>query len=151
MSLRVALNRALVFAFGLLPLVCVAATEYRAVAEEPAVMYDAPSVRARQMWVVSPHYPLEVVVALEDWVKVRDVAGDLAWIEKKFLSNKRTVMVTAPSAEVRSEPSAAAPLVFEAQKGVVLEWLEGGAPGWVRVRHADGQTGFVPVGQVWGS
>lgn len=134
-----------------LPMVCAAAAEYASVGEHPAVMYDAPSVRARQVWVVSPLYPLEVVVALEGWVKARDAAGDLAWIEKKFLSSRRTLIVTAPSADVRSEPKATAPLVFQAGKGVILERLEGGAAGWVRVRHAEGQTGFVAVSQVWGS
>lgn len=128
----------------------VLATEYRAVGAEPAVLYDAPSLQARPLYVASPGYPLEVVVALEHWVKVRDVAGDLAWVEKRALAERPTVIVTAPRAVVRRQPDPGAPLVFEADKGVVLERLEGTVPGWVQVRHRDGQTGFVPVGQVWG-
>jgi hypothetical protein len=33
---------------------------------------------------------------------------------------------------------------------VVLDLVEPGASGWVRVRHADGSSGFVRIGQVWG-
>lgn len=126
------------------------ATEYRAVGADPAVLYDAPSLQARPLYVASPGYPLEVVVALEHWVKVRDVAGDLAWVEKRALADQPTVIVTAPRAVVRRQPDPGAPLVFEAEKGVVLERLEGAVPGWIQVRHRDGQVGFVPVGQVWG-
>ncbi len=128
----------------------VLASEYRAVGAEPAILYDAPSLQARPLYVASPGYPLEVVVSLEHWLKVRDVMGDLAWVEKRALADRPTVIVTAPRAVVRRQPDPGAPLVFEAEKGVVLERLDGAAPGWVQVRHRDGQTGFVPVGQVWG-
>jgi uncharacterized protein YgiM (DUF1202 family) len=32
-----------------------------------------------------------------------------------------------------------------------LEWLETSVNGWVKVRHRDGQTGYVKITQVWGS
>ena len=128
-----------------------AAAEYRSVGDEPALLYDSPSREGRPLYVASPGYPLEVVVTLEHWVKVRDVAGDLAWIEKRSLSDRRTVIVTAPLAAVRRQPEAGALLVFEAKKGVRLERLDGDVPGWVQVRHRDGQTGFVQASQVWGA
>ena len=43
-----------------------------------------------------------------------------------------------------------AALVFEADKGVWLELVEAVPGGWAKVRHADGQTGFVRANQVWG-
>ena len=33
---------------------------------------------------------------------------------------------------------------------VVLELVEPGPAGWARVRHRDGQQGFVKATQVWG-
>jgi flagellar basal body rod protein FlgF len=33
----------------------------------------------------------------------------------------------------------------------VMEWLEPAMNGWVKVRHRDGQTGYVRTHQVWGS
>jgi SH3-like domain-containing protein len=126
------------------------AVDFRSVQEDAAVLYDAPSRAARPLFVVSRNYPLEVIVNLEAWVKVRDHAGALTWIEKKALSEKRMLLVTAPAAEARAKPEDGAPLAFSAAQNVALELLEMAPGGWVRVRHADGATGYVRVSQVWG-
>ena len=126
------------------------AGEYRSIGENATPMYDAPSVKANKLFVASIFYPVEVIVQVDNWTKVRDVAGDLAWVEKKTLSDTRTVMVTAPLADVRLKPDDGAPLVFQARRGVALEVVELGVGPWVKVRHSDGQTGFVRANQVWG-
>src|SRR4029079_9230962 len=61
------------------------AAEFRSVQDSAAVLYDAPSRQATPLFVVSRSYPLEVIVNLEAWVKVRDHAGALTWVEKKSL------------------------------------------------------------------
>lgn len=127
-----------------------AAGEYRSVADPVAVLYDAPSLKARKIYIVNQGYPMEVVVTVEGWVKVRDASGDLAWIESRQLSEKRTVIVKSRIAQVRQAADDNALVVFRAEQGVVLEFLEIGSAGWLRVRHRDGQTGFVSVTQVWG-
>lgn len=126
------------------------AAEYRSVQENAAVLYDAPSRAATPLFVVQRNYPLEVIVNLEAWVKVRDHAGALTWIEKKLLADKRTVLVTGASAEVRLRPEDAAPAVFAAGQNVTLDLVETAGNGWLRVRHADGATGYVRAAQVWG-
>lgn len=126
------------------------ALEFRSVAEPGAVMFDAPSQKARPLFLVARGTPVEVVVSLEGWTKVRDAAGDIAWMEKKSLAEKRMLIVTARSAEVRTQAEAAAALAFEAEKDVLLELVEAGPPGWARVRHRDGLSGFVRANQVWG-
>lgn len=125
------------------------ALDFRSIAEA-AVLYDAPSRQAKRVYVMARQTPVEVVVTVEGWTKVRDAAGDIAWIEKRLVSEQRTLIVTAARAEVRSQPEEKAPLAFEADKEVVLELLEASPPGWAKVRHRDGQTGFVRVTQVWG-
>ncbi len=118
---------------------------------EPAVMYDAPSQKAKPLFVIARYTPVEVVVALEGWIKVRDAGGGMAWIEKRLLNDQRTLQVTAPRAQVRTAPEPNAALVFEAEKDVVLELVEPlPLAGWAKVRHRDGQTGYVRVTQVWG-
>lgn len=124
--------------------------DYQSISE-PAVMYDGPSHKATPVYVVARATPVEVVVTLDSWIKVRDAAGDMAWVEKRALAAKRTVIVTAPRAEVRAAPESGAALVFEAEKDVVLDLIEPSAAGWLSVRHRDGQSGFVRVNQVWGS
>lgn len=126
------------------------ALDYRSLAE-PSPMYDAPSQKAVPLFVIARHTPVEVVVALEGWCKVRDAGGSLAWVEKRLLSERRTLLVIAPRAQVRSEPAAKGSLVFEAEKDVLLELVEPvPVAGWAKVRHRDGQAGYVRVDQVWG-
>ena len=126
------------------------AVEFRSVQDPTAVLYDAPSRQATPLFVVSRSYPLEVIVHLEAWVKVRDHAGALTWIEKKALSDKRMLLVTAPVAEARQRPEDSAPAVFVAVQNVALELLETAPNGWLRVRHSDGATGFLRAAAVWG-
>jgi len=125
------------------------ALDYRSVVEA-AAMYDAPSAKSNPLFVVRPGTPVELVVSLEGWSKVRDSRGDLAWIEKKHLGEQRSVIVRADRAQVRAAADDKAALVFEAERDVVLELVEAVPGGWVKVRHRDGQSGFLKAPQVWG-
>ncbi len=134
-------------AFAALP---AAALDYRAVEASAAVLYDTPSQKGKKLYIVRQHTPLEVVVRLDGWSKVRDAEGTLAWIEAKALSDRRYVVVTASRAEIRKTAAAEAPLAFEAEKWVALELLEAPTAGWVKVKHTDGTIGYVKSMQVWG-
>lgn len=126
-----------------------AALDYRSLAE-PTVMYDAPSIKAKPLYVIARATPVEVVVALDGWLKVRDASGSLAWVEERVVTDQRTVLVSVARAQIRSQPQADAPIVFEAEKNVVLTLLELAPSGWAKVQHRDGQTGYVRADQVWG-
>jgi len=126
-----------------------AQAEFRAVADSAAVLYDAPSAKSKKLYVVNRGYPLEVIVAVEGWSKVRDASGELTWIESKQLADRRTVMVKAHLGQVRERAEDGATLVFEAQQNVILELLDASA-GWAHVRHRDGQAGYIKLNQVWG-
>jgi SH3-like domain-containing protein len=129
------------------------AAEFRATTEV-AVMYDAPSAKARTLFVLGRDIPLELIVNVEGWMKVRDVSGTIAWVEKKAVGDKRMLVVRAPMADVLASPADNAPLVFKAEQNVLLEVADTAyvstTPGWVKVRHRDGQTGYVRIAQVWG-
>jgi len=139
---------ALVLVLAALPAV---GAEYRALGDRPAVLYDAPSTRADRLFVASRLYPFEVLVKLEQWTKVRDANGEVAWVENAALGTRPTVLVTVPLADVRAAPNAESALVFEAYKHVILEIAEPPAGDWLRVRHRDGQQGFIRVAHVWGA
>jgi SH3-like domain-containing protein len=125
--------------------------EFRSVGPAAAVLYDAPSLLATKVFVASPAYPLEVVVQLgKQWTKVRDVAGTFTWVESRFLSEHRTVVVTAPVAEIRERPEETAPVLFRAEKDVVLDLAETPTTAWIKVHHRDGQVGYVRLSQIWG-
>ena len=123
---------------------------FTAIADKPAVLYDGPSVRANKLFVLSRNHPLELLVRLDKWAKVRDSEGTIGWVENASLGDKKYVQVVAAVAEVRASAAAGAAVIFEAQRGVVLEILVPAANGWLQVRHRDGQDGFVRSAQVWG-
>lgn len=125
------------------------AIEYRSVAES-AILYDSPSDKGKKLFIVAPGTPVEVIVSLDKWIKVRDPAGAITWIGRSALANRRTVLVTVPRVVVRRQPSESAVPAFEAVKDVVLELVETPANGWIKVRHADGASGHVRISEVWG-
>ena len=126
------------------------AAEFRSSAANGTILYDAPSKAAVPLYVLSPGYPLEVIVNLEAWVKVRDHTGTLSWVERRALAERRTVLVIAPAAEVRERPEESAPVVFRAMQFIALDLVEVQASGWIRVQHADGANGFLRANQLWG-
>jgi SH3-like domain-containing protein len=149
--------------------------EFKSVGADPAVAYDAPSAKGRKVFVVPRGMPVETVLTYGDWTKVRDSAGDLFWLETKSLAPKRMLIVKAPNAKVHVRADDASPLAFSADKGVLLELAEPAEPsavptqplskpstqplsqpsqpaalGWLKVKHRDGQSGYVRVADVWG-
>ena len=128
-----------------------AAAEFRSTVESATVFYDAPSVKSRALFVVGRGYPVEVMVNLEGWTKVRDAGGSVVWVQSKGLTQKRTVVVRRRVAEVRAGPEDSAAVAFKVGQNVLLELIETAPSGWVRVRHADGGTGFVRVTEIWGT
>jgi SH3-like domain-containing protein len=126
------------------------AYDFKTVGAAPVILYDAPSTKGGKLFVVPRGAPLEVVLAYGEWLKVRDVNGELAWTEAKGLSTKRNVIVKTPNLKVRATPDDAAAAVFTADKGVLLELGETAAGGWIKVRHRDGLTGYVKNSEVWG-
>ncbi|MBA0916498.1 MAG: hypothetical protein ITD37_06915 [Nitrosospira sp.] len=128
-----------------------AAMEFFSIADSATIMYDAPSLKAGKVFVASRYLPVEVIVKVEGWVKVRDSGGGLAWVEEKALSSMRYVIVTATQAGAYQSTDTGSTLIFEALQNVVMEWLEPAMNGWVKVRHRDGQVGYVRTDQVWGS
>jgi len=126
------------------------AQDFVSVGDQPAILYDAPSMKANRLFVLSPHYPLEKMVVLKNWVKVRDKSGKLFWVEKAMLGDKHYALVSVPVADIRQAASDDSPLVFQARNGVLLEITAAPANGWVGVQHQGGQVGFVKASQVWG-
>ena len=144
--------------FAAIGLACVApgaaaqrTADFRAVAEPAAIMYDAPTLRGKKLFVAPRGMPVEVVVSIEGWVKVRDRAGDMAWLERKAVTERRTVVATGAAQLLERAEEGAKP-VLEVAADVILdlEIAPPAPPGWVRVRHRDGATGFVRASQVWG-
>ena len=149
--------RRIVIAAALALPVPASAAEFRATSDAATILYDAPSARAKPLFVYGRDVPLETLVSVEGFTKVRDSSGTIGWIANRALADKRMLVVRASIADVRANPEDAATVVFRAEQSVLLELAEPATsaaatatPGWVKVRHRDGQVGFVRVAQVFG-
>ena len=155
-SLGLHFNFSLFSSFSLvfsLSVFCISALalDFRSIAPTKAILYDAPSTQAGKLYILYNGYPVEIIVDLGAWVKVRDALGALSWIETKQLSTKRTVLVLTPSAIYLSEDLNST-LVATIEKDVTLTLVSSGLKnGWVKVKHRDGLIGFMQVSTLWGS
>ncbi|MBC7490428.1 MAG: hypothetical protein H7240_11155 [Glaciimonas sp.] len=127
------------------------ALDFKTVGAAPVIFYDAPSEKGRRVAVAPRGMPVEVVLTYGDWSKVRDASDDLSWVQSNGLVVKRTLQVKVANAKIHTNPNDVAAEVFSADKGVLLEMIEPGTSGWIRVRHRDGQSGYVKVTEVWGN
>jgi SH3-like domain-containing protein len=134
--------------FMLLP--NLAAAEFRSVAVQKAIVYDSPSAQGKKLYLLGQGYPVEVIVNLADWIKVRDQQGGLSWIDAKQLSTKRFLLIIPQVAEIKQTPDSGGVVIGRVEKDVVLELFEAPKNGWVKVMHHDGLAGFIQTTAVWG-
>lgn len=125
---------------------------FAAIGDKPAILYDGLSTKANKTFILSRFHPVEILVKLDKWTKVRDADNTVGWMENTFIGEKKFVQVVSGTAEIRAAPNGNATIVFEAQRAVLLEVTGASSTdGWLPVRHRDGQSGFVRISQVWGA
>ena len=126
------------------------AADFRSVGPSPIIMYDAPTFHGIKRYVAPAGMPVEVILTQGAWCRVRDASGEFAWVEGKDLVTRRNVVVKAATARIRVTPEENAAMVFSADKHVLLEMAEAPVGAWVKVKHRDGQSGYVRISDVWG-
>lgn len=141
--------RYLLFVLALLCALPAQALDFRSTANTAAILYDAPSTEAKRLFVLSKGYPLEVVVSVTGWAKVRDSSGAMAWIALDQLSTTRTLVARSAST-VRNTPKDTAPVTAQVAANVILTWLENSGD-WAKVRLPNQSTGYIKLNQVWGT
>ena len=124
------------------------ALDFRSVSDN-AILYDAPSTKGVKYLIAARGTPIESVLTQDGWAKVRDSSGNMAWMEARNLSPQRTVQVRADKGDIRAAANDKSAVVFSAEKNVVLDLVES-TPGWAKVKHRDGQSGYIKASQVWG-
>ena len=138
------------FALTVLAAPCAFASGFKTVGAAPAILYETPSAKGNKLYTAPPGMPLEVMIAYGDWVKVRDMHGDVAWTPARSLAAQRNVLVRKPGGRVHAGPDETSAVLMTADKGVVLELVDPAALVWARVRHRDGIDGYIKVSDVWG-
>ena len=108
-----------------------------------------PSLEHRIDWVFRHRdMPLRVTAEFGHWRRVEDNEGQGGWIYYSLLSGVRTVMIEADGTALRTRPDAEAPVVAEAEAGVIGRLGEC-LPDWCRV-SAGGEKGWVAKAALWG-
>lgn len=126
------------------------ALDFRSIAVPKAVLYDAPSFKANKTFILNQDYPVEVIVNLGAWVKVRDAQGSLNWIEANALSTKRILLVVK-NCQIQQSAEESSAKLATVEKDVLLDFVAIDAnASWVLVRHKNGIQGYVPSSLVWG-
>ncbi len=94
--------------------------------------------------------PLQVLAETDDWRRVCDPDGGLAWVHRRTVGDVRRVMrVSARDLPLRARPTEMANATAMLS-GRSLAALRGCRAGWCRIT-ADKTTGWVRAGEVWGT
>lgn len=143
------MKRLLLATLGALACQAAFAFDYRGLSDN-VVVYDAGSKESTPLFILLRGTPVEVIVTLDRWAKIREAGGGIGWVERGALTDRKQVIVTVPQAEIRQSSDPSSPVVFMVAKDVLLDVVDTPVSGWVKVRHRDGQTGFISMRSIWG-
>ena len=126
--------------------------DFMSVNVDRAFLHEAPSGSTKKGFIVTKGYPLEVIVSLKEWKKVKDHEGLINWIKTSDLSSKRTVLNLKDNNSIYLEPSSESPRLAKVNESVTLELLdEKKIDDWVKVYSKVGDIeGFIKANDLWG-
>ncbi|MFQ5929606.1 MAG: SH3 domain-containing protein [Acidobacteriota bacterium] len=111
---------------------------------------SGPGTQFEKVWVAPRNYPYRVLKRQGKWLKVRDFEGFEEWIYGPLTDLKPAAVVKVNRANVRKGPGTNHPILFTTDRGVPFVVLEKKGK-WVKVRHADGERGWIFRKLLWGS
>jgi len=133
---------------GLVLFAGTAAAARLAVTVETANIRSGPGTGHEILWQAEKYYPLDVLERSGKWCRFRDFEGDTGWVHDSLVGDVTTVITTKSNCNIRSGPGTENPVVFSADRGVPFRVLEKKGD-WLRVRHADGDGGWIHRSLVW--
>ncbi len=97
------------------------------------------------------HFPVWVVdLARNGWILVQDYEGDKGWVHPNLVELEPPYVITKlGKCNVRTGVGTEAAIAFTAERGVIFQVLEE-KDGWLHVRHADGDEGWMSAKIVFG-
>ncbi|MGL4230298.1 MAG: SH3 domain-containing protein [Casimicrobium sp.] len=144
------LLRGLVLAMAAISLPALA-DDFKQTVDAATVGFEGPSTRATKQFIYSRGTPLEVLVTIEGWYKVRDAQGGLVWVERRTLGERSNVQVkSAAAADAFTASDELSPLAFRVEPGVLLTLVAPPTSGFAQVRTRDGQIGYMRLDTLFG-
>ena len=112
-------------------------------------MRSGPGMDSTIIWRLPKGYPLKVIKSKNEWVKVQDFEGFTGWVHKSLVSNKSYSIVKKDGVNVRSGPGTKYRVVGVADYGTVFRVVKRDK-GWVKIKLANGSTGWIYKKLLWG-
>jgi len=142
----------LVIFFSLITTSFFVQADFISVKAKQAVLFEGPSNTTEKMFIVTEGYPLEVLVSLKDWKKVKDHNGKISWIESKYTHHERTVLILKDNAVIFNQANDKSHKLANVDKFVVLKLNSSMLFGsWAQVKtQIEGLIGFINSKEVWG-
>lgn len=132
------------------PLALASALEFRSIKETGTVLYAAPSLNAKKLFVVSRFYPVEILSTQSHWSRIRDATGAISWVPSVALSLQHMLLVLVSHAQVYQSPTPHASLAFSVEKDGVVRLIAPPKNGWAYIEHPDGAKGYARLSDFWG-
>ena len=126
--------------------------EFMSVSAKQSAMHEAPSDSTKKIFIATEGYPVDVLVSLKEWKKIKDHEGKVSWIKAEDLSKKRTVLANSDEIFFYQQPSISSNILAKVSKNVVLDLLDDSVPqGWIKVySKAANLEGYVESTSFWG-
>lgn len=125
-----------------------AAAQQLCVKAPRANLRAGPGTDNRITWEVNRYMPLQQLAVEGDWIKVKDVDGDLHWIYGPLVTDKvDCVTISAPKANIRKKPTTRSEKWFTVEQYTSFKRI-GRKGQWVEIEY-EGQTMWVYATLVW--
>jgi SH3-like domain-containing protein len=128
----------------------VLAGEYVSVKKDGVNIRSGPNTKSKVIWQVFESFPLEVIKRDGKWANVVDFEGDKGWIYETLITNRKTVIVTVETANMRAGSNKNESVIATVKKGVVFEPLQMDGD-WMNIRYKNEITGWMHKSLLWPS
>ena len=114
-----------------------------------ANLRSGPGTNFRVTWEVHKYMPLVKVGQSGEWIKVKDVDGDLHWVSQSVVTaDEGCVTVKVDKATIRKAPNPKAPSWFIVERYTSFKRVGSDKKDWVKLEH-EGKTLWASSTVVW--
>lgn len=100
---------------------------------------SGPGKRYPILWVYKQGaVPVEIIDEVQNWRRVKDIAGDTGWLHRSLLSGNRTAMFVAGTHNLYANPDATTAPILRMREGVIVRLLQC-TQDWCHIEAADHQ------------
>lgn len=124
------------------------AQDRRTVTSRIANIRSGPGTNHDVLWQVEKYHPVIILEEKGNWYRFQDFEGDKAWIHNSLVGKVDSVVTVENKCNVRSGPGTDNSIVFRVERGVPFKVLNRRG-NWLKVEHADGETGWIHKSLVW--